>query len=392
MLKNPMFFQTESGLVMEVKLQKVNGYNTLVHILKTNEQAFLELWEEQIIVHKNQDKIELIRKNGRLMYELITNSIIDNMSKNDLKILAFKVAKERVEAGINIGEFVYNVNLGRSIIVRCVNHSGIAMKELQSIVDLINNQFDLFCYYAVSKYTELKDMKLKEKNVYISQTHKDRLSILGQMSSSFVHEFRNPLTSVIGFIKLLKNDHPRLPYLDVISKELDQLKFRITQFLHTSKMNTVNESKNEEIKIKFLIEEVIDFLYPSIVNSNIQVTSNIDANTKVTGDRNELKQVFLNLLMNAVDAVSEEENQRKISIHTNVDDDQIRIVISNNGPTINEDAVKFIFEPFYTTKKLGTGIGLFVVKNIVERHSGKITCESNDDLTTFQITLPIYYK
>ncbi|WP_251552083.1 sensor histidine kinase [Neobacillus muris] len=193
----------------------------------------------------------------------------------------------------------------------------------------------------------------------------------------------------MGFIKLLKNQHPDLPYLDVISKELDQLKFRITQFLHTSKMNTVFETKNEDITINFLLEEVMDFLYPSIVDGNIQIISNIEEDIKINGDRNELKQVFLNLLMNAVDAVCEEENERRINIDTEAGFDQITINVSNNGSPLNPDAIEYIFEPFYTTKKLGTGIGLFVCKNIVEKHKGKIHCFSKDHLTTFQITLPI---
>lgn len=183
-----------------------------------------------------------------------------------------------------------------------------------------------------------------------------------------------------------------MPYLDIISTELEQLKFRIAQFLHTSKMNLVAESKREDIPIKLILEEVIDFLYPSIVDGNIQVTTNIDGNTRVRADRNELKQVFLNLLMNAIDAVCEEVKQRTITVHTVLDYDHISIIISNNGPNINSDEAKIIFEPFYTTKKLGTGIGLFVCKNIVEKHNGIIQFQSHDHLTTFQIKLPIIHN
>lgn len=374
---------------MKSNVQTNNGYEKLGQFLKNNENTFLDLWEKQIIVNNSEDDVELIRKKGFFMYQLITNSIVSGSSEEDIKSLAYKVAQERLDANINIGEFVYNVNLGRSIIVKCVNHSGVLLEELQPIIDLINNQFDLFCYYAVSRYTELKDLKLQEKNLFITQTHKDRLAILGQMSSSFVHEFRNPLTSVMGFVKLLMNENPSMPYLDIINNELEQLKFRITQFLHTSKLNTVNESKIETITIKHVLEEVIDFLYPSIVDGNIHVLSNINAIAKVRGVRNELKQVFLNLLMNAIDAVREEEKQRHIYINVEEDHGQIMVSISNNGIPINKDAVKLIFEPFYTTKKLGTGIGLFVCKNIVEKHKGRIHCTSNEELTTFQITLPI---
>jgi signal transduction histidine kinase len=375
---------------MNAHLQIEEGLRKLGHFLMENEQTFLDMWEKEIIVQK-EESIDLIRKNGFLMYRIITNSIINQLSEEDIKLLAYKVAKERADANSNIGEFVYNVNLGRSIIVKNVSHSGMSLEELQPIFELINNQFDLFCYHAVARYTELKDKRLEEKKLIISQTHKDRLAILGQMSSSFVHEFRNPLTSIMGFIRLLENEHPQLPYLQVISKELEQLKFRITQFLHTSKLNIIDEGEIEETKIASIVGEVIDFLYPSIVDSNIQVTSNIDEDAKVMGNRNELKQVFLNLFINAIDAVCEVEKHRTINIDTKVENNQISIFISNNGSTINAEALKIIFEPFYTTKKLGTGIGLFVCKNIIEKHQGTIQCSSIDEITTFEIMFPLIH-
>lgn len=101
------------------------------------------------------------------MLQIVINSLMSKLSENELKGLAYKVAKERNDTNINIGEFVYNVNLGRSIIIKYVNQSGIEIEKLQPIIDLINQQFDLFCYYAVSKYTELKDKKYK-KRIYSS--------------------------------------------------------------------------------------------------------------------------------------------------------------------------------------------------------------------------------
>lgn len=378
---------------METHALTPNGYEKLGQFLIINEHAFLDLWEKCVVVNEDKDDRELIRKNGFLMYQLIIKSIMDDFSDDDIRTLAHKVAQERADANINIGDFVYNVNLGRSIIVKHIIHSGILLEELQPIIEAVNRQFDIFCHYAVSRYTEIKDMKLKEKKTFISQSHKDRLSILGQMSSSFVHEFRNPLTSVIGFVKLLKDEHPGMPYLEIISQELEQLKFRITQFLHTSKMNTVIESKIEAITINDIIEEVVHFLYPSIVDSNIEVSTDMIADVKVYGDRNELKQVFLNLLINAIDALSEEkEKKRKIDIIAETDLDNISLSISNNGAPLSNDEIKLIFEPFYSTKKLGTGIGLFVCKKIVESHNGKISCISKDDLITFQVTLPINFK
>ncbi|MDV2887797.1 histidine kinase N-terminal domain-containing protein, partial [Alkalihalophilus pseudofirmus] len=89
------------------------------------------------------------------MYEVVVNSILHEFSEQEIKSLAYKVAQERADANVNIGEFVYNINLGRSIIIKYVNLSGITAEELHPVFELINKQFDLFCYYAVSRYTEI---------------------------------------------------------------------------------------------------------------------------------------------------------------------------------------------------------------------------------------------
>lgn len=359
----------------------------LVQYLESNRTKFLKTWEEGIHIESSDPYKDKVRENGLEMYELIKRTIVHPLSENDITQLAFKVAKERIEAKINIGDFVYNVNLGRSILVNYINQSGIQINELKPIIDNINIQFDRFCYYAVTKYTEIKDREIQEKVLYINENHKDRLTLLGQMSSSFVHEFRNPLTSIMGFIKLLKSEYPDLKYLDTINYELDQLKFRITQFLHTSKMEVI-ETKEEEFSFKKLCNDILDFLYPSIVDLDVHIQTEIDPKIKFIGYKDEIKQVLLNILLNSMDALKQQEKPRNITVQCIEKTGIISITISNNGPTIPLGTMETIFEPFYTTKKLGTGIGLYVCKNIIEKHKGQIYCHSEDDLTTFSIDLP----
>lgn len=360
----------------------------VAHFLQQNQTYYLREWERNILVDKTDINREKIRENGSLMYNLVLATLTESLSEEKIKQLAYKVAKERVEANINIGDFIYNVNLGRSIIIKCVIQSDICKEDLSQIVDMINKQFDSFCFHAVTRYTELKNRELQEKNSYINQTHKDRLALLGQMSSSFVHEFRNPLTSVIGFVKLLRTDYPTLKYLDIIDLELDQLKFRITQFLHTSKMNVIVEERVEDVSLKILLNEIIEFLYPSIVDRDVSVLTNIDEDAIITVNKAEWKQVFLNILMNSIDAVTQNNHKREVTVSCFSIDEQNIIKISNNGPAIPNETKDTIFEPFFTTKDLGTGIGLYVCKNIVEKYNGTITCDSDEQLTTFEISLP----
>jgi signal transduction histidine kinase len=359
----------------------------LALFLEENFQEFLQTWRDRVVISESDKYKEEVVNNGIRMYELVKRAIKSPLSDDEIKVLAQKVAQERVEADVNISEFVYNVNMGRSEIIKWVGTSGIQIEELHPFFEEINRVFDRFSYYSVRFYSEIKDRQLKEKELYIDQTHKERLTILGQMSSSFVHEFRNPLTSIIGFTKLLKSDHPEMPYLDVMSHELDQLNYRISQFLHVSRKE-ITESKKEKFLVFSLLGELIEFLYPSLVDGDVQVKSHLDSQVYIQGNKEELRQVFLNLIMNSIDALQQVKSDRKITISCTFDNDEIQIKVANNGPEISEETLDAIFEPFYTTKELGTGIGLYICRKLVEKHAGSIVCTSSPKETAFTVIIP----
>ena len=362
----------------------------LCEYLEQHRSCFLQEWKEKILLDPHDLFKENVEKNGVLMYKLIQNTLLRKNDETHLKELAIKVAHERFEANSNIGDFVFNVNMGRSILVKFILDSKLDKEKLKLSVSSVNQYFDQFCYHAVTQYTEIKNQEIQQNKHFISQSHKDKLAILGQMSSSFVHEFRNPLTSIIGFNKLLRSEYPNLRYLDIIELELDQLKFRITQFLHTSKMDIVGDSK-KKIQLKPLIEDILNFLYPSLVDVDVNVTLTIKEDLHIEVYKDEFKQVFVNLLMNSIDALQQKEKPREIKITVKyVPEETVLIQISNNGPAIPLEVRETIFEPFFTTKDLGTGIGLYVCKNIIEKHSGTMTCYSDHEETIFEIQLPLH--
>ncbi|NMH67519.1 HAMP domain-containing histidine kinase [Bacillus sp. RO3] len=360
----------------------------LIKYLEDHSEEFLHNWLKNIVISEDDVYKEEVLENGLKMFQLVKRAIREPLSDEEITYLAHKTALERVNANVNISEFVYNVNIGKSIIIKWVSGSGIELRELQPIFEDINALFDRFSYLAVRKYTEIKEQLLQEKELYIDQTHKERLTILGQMSSSFVHEFRNPLTSIIGFTKLLQSDHPDLPYLDIIQHELEQLNYRISQFLHVSRKELVDSTREEIILIDHL-EETIEFLYPSLLDGDVSLDFKCEAAIKVLGNKDELRQVFLNLIMNSIDALQEEEGHRQITISCKEEKGRAELEISNNGPRIKEETIEAIFEPFYTTKDLGTGIGLYICKKLIEKHGGEIHCQSNDEWTTFTIGIPV---
>ncbi|WP_064093114.1 sensor histidine kinase [Rossellomorea aquimaris] len=362
----------------------------LTTFLEENSAEFLQNWRNKIVISDADLYKEEVLNNGIQMFYLVKRTIQSPLSEEEIMELARKLAQERVEANVNISEFIYNVNIGRSEIVKWVSNSGIESEELNPLIEKINSLFDRFSYLAVREYTEIKEKLLQDKVLYIDQTHKERLTILGQMSSSFVHEFRNPLTSVIGFTKLLHNDHPNLPYLDIMQHELEQLNYRISQFLHVSRKEII-ESKREEFQLSTQLKELIEFLYPSLVDGDVSIhfDCKCDDNIIMKGNKDELRQVFLNLIMNSIDALQEIKGPREITINCWENNEKVQIDITNNGPKIEEKTIEVIFEPFFTTKDLGTGIGLYICKKLIEKHGGNIQCESNDEETTFSIGIPV---
>jgi signal transduction histidine kinase len=361
----------------------------LVAYLDEHLSDFLSYWRNHMYIADNDKYIDHVERNGIEMFQLVKEALAGPASsRKDIEQLAYKIAKERAEANINIGEFVYNTNLGRRLIVKYALQSTLPLEELRPLIDKINLLFDQFLFYAVTKYAELKEAELREKNLFITQSHKDRLTLLGQMSSSFVHEFRNPLTAIMGFIQLLKFEHPDLPYLDIIDHELQQLKFRISQFLHASRKEIV-ESEKETFSLLQLFEEIIEFLYASIVDGDVEVSMDIDKSIHIFAHKDQLRQVFMNILLNSIEAVKERQKPRHIHIKAFCKDPFIHIEIANNGPAIPAEIVQTIFEPFFTTKKLGTGIGLYICKKIIEDHGGQIACTSDDQITSFVISLPL---
>ncbi|WP_028393282.1 histidine kinase N-terminal domain-containing protein [Bacillus cihuensis] len=360
-----------------------------IDFLITNKNKIINEWNEQILSPEDpfSDKNSLHFEH---FIELLIQSFMHKDAHTDkmIKQLAHIVAAERIQAKTPFVDFINHVSSGRAILIHHLLLQNMSSAENQSILKLVNSCIDQFLYDSISYYTELNSELNMGQCETLSQTHKERLTLLGKMTSSFVHEFRNPLTSIMGFIQLLQAETPDIKYLDIISSELQQLNSRITQFLDISKKET-NEAEKHIFNIGHLIYDVIEFLYPSILEVNAKVTTNLADNIFISGSKEEFRQVLLNIILNALDVLSFENSNPIINISTTEEiSKQLTMNISNNGQKIQEDIIRDIFKPFITTKERGTGLGLFVCKEIIEKNQGSLSCSSNDELTTFTIRIP----
>lgn len=367
--------------------------NILLNFFIDQKNSIFTEWENRLLISNLDPLKEKVQKNREIIYHTIVNMLTKSGDELDnyLRFIANKVGEERVRANSNIGDFVYNVNVGRSVLFQYLMKLQIQWADFAGIMNKINDFFDKFIYYSVSHYTEAKDKIIEEKTQFIDSTHQDRLTLLGQMTSSFVHEFRNPLTSIQGFIQLLKDEYPNMKYLDIMANELEQLNFRISQFLLLSKKEVIGKMKTS-FSLNELVEEVLSFLYPSILDSKVKVLNNLNlvGEIELYGYADEIRQVFINIVFNALDVLSQFRDDPTIQIKCyRIENNYVKILVSNNGPMIPEQQLNTIFEPFVTTKKLGTGLGLFVCREIIEKHKGNLSCQSIPDQTSFIITIPI---
>ena len=251
----------------------------------------------------------------------------------------------------------------------------------------VQNFFKKFMCVFISTVEHIKDeistkqiQKLKDEKMHSIQ-------LLEKVSATFVHEFRNPLTVVLGFLQLLKKDYPELPYMNVIHSELEQLNDRITQFLAISKKEAVAPIYETIEPAKFC-EELTDFLSRTISEQGIQLETSFQIGQKLRVDPSKLRQILLNIFFNAVEALAEQEN-RKIRFVYKMENERHIFLIANNGPKISKLIMDKIFQPFMSTKELGTGIGLYISQKVIAELHGEINFTSNDTETIFYIFLPI---
>lgn len=216
----------------------------------------------------------------------------------------------------------------------------------------------------------------------------DTLHVVGELAAGIAHEIRNPMTALKGFIQLLKGsvEGDYALYFNVITSELKRIESIITEFLILAKPQAI---MYEEKHVTQIMRDTIDLLNAQANLSNVQMQLDlIDDIPPIYCEPNQLKQVFINILKNAIEVMPDGGNIF-VTIKA-LDQDHVLISLKDEGIGMTEDKLKRLGEPFYTTKERGTGLGLMVSYKIIEEHQGEIMVESEEGKgTVFHITLPV---
>ncbi len=214
----------------------------------------------------------------------------------------------------------------------------------------------------------------------------EKLSIAGQLAASIAHEVRNPLTSIKGFIKLAQEDSMIDEYYTIIEEEIDRIDTIASELLVLGKPVSIEVELCDTGK---MLRDVCILLQSQAIMKKIDIQyQDVQMNCFIKCNSGQMKQVFINIIKNAIEAMDE---GGVILASSHMEQGQIVIVIQDEGKGMPDHVVQKLGEPFYSTKADGTGLGLMVCFNIVEQYNGNISVNSElGKGTTFTIQLPAF--
>ena len=234
-----------------------------------------------------------------------------------------------------------------------------------------------------------------EKEIEGQLRKSEKLASAGELISSIAHEIKNPLTSIKGFADLLwqriHDEEFVLKFANIVSREINRLNNIIERFLSFAKPQI---GVLATIDLNAIIHEVSEVIAYSLKESDVSLVMNMKEDIIVYGNRELLSQVFMNIVLNSIQALREIKRKKKtIRIDEEIVSGFAEIVIEDNGEGIKKEDLDKVFNPFYTTKSKGSGLGLSISHRIVTEHKGTLLIDSKEgEYTRLIIRLPVFEK
>jgi signal transduction histidine kinase/HAMP domain-containing protein len=347
----------------------VKEFNALaIHLEEVQRELEKSLAILQTVVDSITDPLALISKDCEIILE---NNAFKNWKERECakefieEVLEEKKAKTRYYEGK--GGKIYNIH------VYPVFEKGNAVEKVIILVEDI---------------TERKKM---EERMFLLEKY----ASLGQIAAGIAHELNNPLSGMLLIVKELQKDNlsteEKLQYLSLLYEGMLRIQSILKDLLQFSR---AEEVKTETINLVDVLEKSLGLISHLISKNGIELKKDYESDKiLVKGDAKKLGQVFLNLILNAIQAM-EAKAQKSLTIKVEPEREHAVVAISDTGPGIPEELKLKVFEPFFTTKPpgQGTGLGLTVALAIIQKHQGDLWFETSSYGTTFYVKLPLAKK
>jgi len=233
----------------------------------------------------------------------------------------------------------------------------------------------------------------KVRQLEADLAHTNRVSVLGEMAASLAHEIKQPIaaaiTSANSCIEWLAHEPPNLDRARAAAARIDKYGNRAAEIIdHIRSLYRKSPPQSELIDVNEIVREIFTLLQGEAIRYSVAMRPELaGGQPKIKADRVQLQQVFMNLMLNAIEAMRDEGGE--LTVRTQRQDGQLLFCVSDTGPGLPADNVDQIFSAFFTTKPQGSGMGLAISRSIVESHGGRLWATANDRRgATFHFTLP----
>jgi len=332
--------------------------------------------------------VKLISGRESLVYEEIVNQIKRDSKLNaDIKSGLESIVREMrdLNASVCIPSFIENKMIGFLMLGEKISGDMYTQEDLD-LFSTLANQAALAIENAQS-YEELKDTRDQ-------LLQSERLATIGKFANEVAHEIKNPLQAIKTFVEYVPIKHGDKKFIENFSRvaggEIERINTFVKQLVGFSKPKPLNFLP---VDIDQVLDATILLLENDFKKKKVSIKRKyFKKEARLLADRDQLKQAFLNLFLNSLEAMNETK-PNELCLETALADNKLVIKISDTGCGIPSEDMAHLFEPFFTHKQNGTGLGLTIVKNITENHNGKISAESKvSEGTTFLIKFPYLDK
>ncbi len=375
-----------------------NLANTFNMMAAAVEERTRHLQQTAEDLQKRENELRIQHNRLKTVVNSMTDGLVLLNSRNEI-VLSNKAAKPLVEllknAELNLT--VRKCDRGSSAHTNCMACLLDANRRTNCIITIRDSIYEVISSRLpgldglTGKILLARDITERER-MNEQQAHQERLAVLGKTAAVVAHEMNSPLAAISMFNQMMETelspDSPFQEHVDVIKRNTRTCQRIIRDLLDYARLP---QPQIKDLNLQQILQDVIRFLRPMYEQKNITIKHHFTpVKTPLFGDPDQMKQVFVNLLLNAIQTISAETGMIRVHSFEAEDGKAVIVDVEDNGLGIDEKYREEIFEPFFTTKRSGgTGLGLSTARNIVNAHGGElILLHSQPGKTVFRVILP----